>query len=398
MSVIENPAAYLNETNQVSYDEPTPLTKPAETRSPAVKPRTSLDETPLTSDKEKSMSPRQLNCTTETSGRTVSTDKLCSVSDLPDISLSSQIGDEKDSDCDPIPSDKDKDLSTDKPQSGSKPESQHIADSGKEKNSILALATALESDDSEDEEYVPGVDPEEVNEEQEEEKEGAEIVSRQYSLRDGIKGTETEEVKEVSHDDAEKKRADDIWSAFKADVAVPIKRKAKELETTIKEKTYDFAGEAVTVREEIKSKRKSLASTLGLDKSRKRRRESAPILSRTEEEEVKSEGSATSDPSNLNSTTTTGAKRSRPVSKLNSLVSRLTKRPKMTVLNKTALDWNKFKKDNNIEEDVKNEAKAEGYLAKQDFLNRADQKQFELEREIRAQQARRRQMMNSKQF
>ena len=28
----------------------------------------------------------------------------------------------------------------------------------------------------------------------------------------------------MSHDDAEKKRADDIWSAFKADVAVPIKR------------------------------------------------------------------------------------------------------------------------------------------------------------------------------
>ena len=54
--------------------------------------------------------------------------------------------------------------------------------------------------------------------------------------------------------------------------------------------------------------------------------------------------------------------------------------------------------EHSFSEDVKNEAKAEGYLAKQDFLNRADQKQFELEREIRAQQARRRQMMNSKQF
>lgn len=32
MSVIENPAAYLNETNQVSYDEPTPLTKPGQLR------------------------------------------------------------------------------------------------------------------------------------------------------------------------------------------------------------------------------------------------------------------------------------------------------------------------------------------------------------------------------
>ena len=40
----------------------------------------------------------------------------------------------------------------------------------------------------------------------------------------GVKGTEMEEVKEVSHDDSEKKKADDLWSAFKADVAVPIKR------------------------------------------------------------------------------------------------------------------------------------------------------------------------------
>ena len=43
-------------------------------------------------------------------------------------------------------------------------------------------------------------------------------------------------------------------------------RKAKEFETTIKEKTYDFAGEKVTVREEIKSKRRSIASTFGLDR------------------------------------------------------------------------------------------------------------------------------------
>ena len=81
--------------------------------------------------------------------------------------------------------------------------------------------------------------------------------------------------------------------------------------------------------------------------SRKRRRESAPILSRTESEE-RSEGSSTSDNQPQNSAAT-GTKRSRPVSKLNSLVSRLTKRPKMTVLNKTSLDWNKFKKDNSIE-------------------------------------------------
>ena len=48
--------------------------------------------------------------------------------------------------------------------------------------------------------------------------------------------------------------------------SICLLRKAKELETTIKERTYDFAGEAVTVKEEIRNKRRSLASTLGLDR------------------------------------------------------------------------------------------------------------------------------------
>lgn len=412
MSVIENPLAYLNETNQTEYDEQTPMSKPVETKPavrparlsaenrPSVKPGTTLDDTPLSSDKEKSMSPRQLNCT----GFTTSSagDRLCSVSDLPDLSLSSQIGAEGDeknlilgnSACDKsVKHAKKVGESVQKDPSDNPEQSDKEKTSGAGSNIILALAEGLESDDSEDDEYVPGVDPVEKEEpgEEEEKEEGEEIVSRQYSLRDGIKGTEVEEIKEVSHDDSEKKKADDLWSAFKADVAVPIKRKAKEFETTIKEKTYDFAGEKVTVREEIKSKRRSIASTFGLD-SRKRRRESAPILSRTESEE-RSEGSSTSD----NQPQPSGTKRSRPVSKLNSLVSRLTKRPKMTVLNKTSLDWNKFKKDNSIEEDVKNEAKSEDFLGKQDFLTRADHKQFELEKDIRAQQARRRQMM-PKQF
>ena len=39
----------------------------------------------------------------------------------------------------------------------------------------------------------------------------------------------------------------------------------------------------------------------------------------------------------------------KPVSKLSSLVSRLSKKPKMTILNKTSLDWDKYKSDKGIE-------------------------------------------------
>ena len=39
-----------------------------------------------------------------------------------------------------------------------------------------------------------------------------------------MKGTTVEEVKDVSHDTSDKKKAEDLWSTFKADVAMPIKR------------------------------------------------------------------------------------------------------------------------------------------------------------------------------
>ena len=38
------------------------------------------------------------------------------------------------------------------------------------------------------------------------------------------KGAVVEEVKEVQHTDVDKKKADDLWSAFKADVKLPTRR------------------------------------------------------------------------------------------------------------------------------------------------------------------------------
>ena len=143
------------------------------------------------------MSPRQLNCT----GFTASSAGLCSVSDLPDLSLSSQVGGEGDeknlilgnSACDKSVKHAKKEGESVQKDSSDNPESKLSKQSDKEKstgagsNIILALAEGLESDDSEDDEYVPGVDPVDKEEpgEEEEKEEGEEIVSRQYSLRDG---------------------------------------------------------------------------------------------------------------------------------------------------------------------------------------------------------------------
>lgn len=400
MSVIENPVAHLNESNNEESDEQNPTIKPVQPPSNGAACAV-LDETPLTST-NKNKSPKRLDHEeshdhpAEASDVQSSDSKEDSVNITSDGTEASDVG---------RPA---MELSKDKPDAPSEehkdtPSTTCPVNQTAAPTNLLSIAEKMDSEESGDEEYIPGRRLEE-EEEEEIEKEVDGDIQRQYSLRGGVKGTTVEEVKDVSHDTSDKKKAEDLWSTFKADVAMPIKRNAEKIVSAAKETTYDFAGEAVTIKEEIRNKRRSIVSTLGLD--RKRRRESAPCMTRTKssDSEVSSSTPSESTSSDVAATDSgstepqSGVKRPRTTSKLGTLVNRLTKRPKMTVLDKTALDWEKFKDNNSIKEDVKNEAKSEGYLEKQDFLSRADERQFELEKEIRLQQQRRRQMMNSKQF
>lgn len=60
------------------------------------------------------------------------------------------------------------------------------------------------------------------------------------------------------------------------------------------------------------------------------------------------------------------------------------KKQKLTTLEKTKLDWNNFKSDEGIDEELEKHKKSkDGYLDKQAFLERADLRQFEIERAMR---------------
>lgn len=57
---------------------------------------------------------------------------------------------------------------------------------------------------------------------------------------------------------------------------------------------------------------------------------------------------------------------------------------KPTILEQAAQDWNKCKAQENIEDELKQATKSKtGYIERQQFLQRADLRQFEKEREIR---------------
>jgi hypothetical protein len=57
---------------------------------------------------------------------------------------------------------------------------------------------------------------------------------------------------------------------------------------------------------------------------------------------------------------------------------------KPTILEQAAKDWNKCKQEENLEEELKQATKSKSsFLDRQQFLERADLRQFEKEREIR---------------
>ncbi|CAG5124569.1 unnamed protein product [Candidula unifasciata] len=196
----------------------------------------------------------------------------------------------------------------------------------------------------------------------------------------------------------EKKRADDLWSSFMADVKPPpshsnpsatkvsdicvyvgssngVVPKTKSDDTgsarsgkvTIT-KIFDFAGEEIKVTEEVDANSKEAMAE-------QKKQEMA-----TQERE---ESSVQPSPLPL------GVAVKRPaVGGLGTVLSKISKKNKMgtlvSLLGSEPIDWDSFKKKEGIDDDLKiyNKGK-QGYTERMAFLNRADQRQYEIERDIR---------------
>ncbi|XP_076112839.1 craniofacial development protein 1-like [Mytilus galloprovincialis] len=188
-------------------------------------------------------------------------------------------------------------------------------------------------------------------------------------------------------EEQEKKKADDLWSSFMSDVGTRPKKaspspsvtspapsgsksatktevKASDSTTTNKKititKEYDFAGEIVKVTKEVDQNSKEAQSEL-------KKQESVGVSSA-------SPGLAA-----------IGIKRP---GGLGSVLDKINKKQKISTLNKSKLDWDQFKKDNKLEEDLTLHNKGKlGYLERQAFLNRTEQREFVKERDLRLSQS-----------
>ncbi|ELU03236.1 hypothetical protein CAPTEDRAFT_227027 [Capitella teleta] len=134
--------------------------------------------------------------------------------------------------------------------------------------------------------------------------------------------------------------------------AIPPPQVAKKVTIT---QEFDFAGETVKVTKEVDANSKEAASAAAVK---------------------------VSDDSSSSGSSGTGVKR--PAGGLGSLLGKIGKKPKIGTLEKSKLDWESFKSKEGISEELQihNRGKS-GYLERMDFLSRTDQKQFEIERNIR---------------
>ncbi len=82
--------------------------------------------------------------------------------------------------------------------------------------------------------------------------------------------------------------------------------------------------------------------------------------------------------------TSAEAAKHRAKDNLDDILESLTGKKKITTMGKSKLDWDRFKDKAGITEELEQAAKSkDGYLAKQQFLEEANYKQFERERDER---------------
>uniref|UniRef100_A0A1B0GGX7 Craniofacial development protein 1 n=1 Tax=Lutzomyia longipalpis TaxID=7200 RepID=A0A1B0GGX7_LUTLO len=168
----------------------------------------------------------------------------------------------------------------------------------------------------------------------------------------------------------EKERADALWANFLSDVDPPP-GKADASSTDIATTTTANKAKSKNVQQESNSqeKPKKLAKVEIFDFAGEEVK--VPVENSSQATKRPAQGAVV-------------ARSSRTSGGLSSVLGSIGKKPKISTLEKTKLDWDRFKASEGIGEDLERFNKGkDGYLERQDFLERTDYRQFDREREMR---------------
>ncbi|CAL1544820.1 unnamed protein product [Lymnaea stagnalis] len=223
--------------------------------------------------------------------------------------------------------------------------------------------------------------------------ESEEEAKRRKELAEQIAKEEEEKRKEK-----EKKRADDLWSSFMSGVKPtprpstntspsplpgPLSSQVKSSNETATEtkletpssnekvkkvtitKVFDFAGEEIKITKEVDA-------------------DSKEAKEEQKKQENLTQEKSSSTAAVLKTSIGLGTKRPATGGGLGSVLNKINKKNKMGTLEKSKIDWDSFKRKEGIEEDLKIHNKGkQGYTERVAFLNRTDQRQYEIERDLR---------------
>uniref|UniRef100_A0A0K8T9N8 Craniofacial development protein 1 n=1 Tax=Lygus hesperus TaxID=30085 RepID=A0A0K8T9N8_LYGHE len=176
------------------------------------------------------------------------------------------------------------------------------------------------------------------------------------------KENEEEKPSEELSFEEKKKRASSLWEDFMKDVGTPVAKKKPEEPAKVEEKEKTKEVKAPTPQQPAKVKITELFEFAG------------------EKVEVEREVVTSSVSSPIPGT---GAV-VKASSGISGILGQLGKKGKLSTLEKSKLDWDKFKKQEGIDQEIGTFNKGKnGFLEKQDFLQRTDLRQFEIEKEMR---------------
>lgn len=139
----------------------------------------------------------------------------------------------------------------------------------------------------------------------------------------------------------------------------------KPIVNTVVTEVFEFAGEKVEVKKEVKVCNEQSAAS---NDSRSVESNSSKIASKSTPPFAKARSSGAGGGGGG----------------LSSVLGQIGKKNRLSVLEKTKLDWNGFKRNEGIDEELQTFNKGrDGYLERQDFLQRTDHRRFEIEKNMR---------------
>ncbi|XP_026316808.1 nucleolar GTP-binding protein 2 [Hyposmocoma kahamanoa] len=251
----------------------------------------------------------------------------------------------------------------------------------------------MSSGSESDEEYVPG-EPEQVSEEESADEETEQQYEKELEhktrKRKATEETKSKNKKKIRNRvpdvvvekeakekvpehvldaEEEKKREDDLWAKFLegTDTKPKPKETSIQKDEPIPVHSNDIAKNTNQTKDDEKERERRIFEFAG---------ETIVVENNVIKEKIK----ATESPVAVSD----GPSQSRKSGGLSSVLGQLTRKNKLSTLEKSKLDWTTYKQEEGIEEEIQSHNKGKtGYLDRQDFLERTDNRQFEIERNLR---------------